>query len=292
MAQRIAFATFEGFPDLTDDDRLAVGALAELGVRVDPVIWRDPDVDWSTFDAVVIRSCWDYHQRPNEFRAWLEELKEKNIQVWNPHEVSIWNMQKTYLGELQAKRVPVLESVWVTEGDFVDLKDLMRQNSWSKAVIKPMISAAAHNTEVFSIDTAERLQEKFDGLRDNGGVIVQQFADEITIGGEWSLMFFNKKYSHAVIKRPQNGDFRVQRDFGGTAHSIEAPLHLIDQARDVLDLVDSQLLYARVDGIERDRKLYLMELELIEPHLFFEQSRLSAQQFASALIELSRSVAQ
>jgi glutathione synthase/RimK-type ligase-like ATP-grasp enzyme len=198
-------------------------------------------------------------------------------------------MEKTYLSDLQVKGVPVLESVWVSAADSASLKNLMQQNSWPKAVVKPMISAAAYNTEVVSLDAAEQHQEKFDHLRGNGGVIVQQFADEIITGGEWSLMFFNKEYSHAVIKRPQNGDFRVQRDFGGTVHTAEAPAHLIDQARAVLDLVESDLLYARVDGIERGQQLFLMELELIEPHLFFEQSQQSAHLFASVLIELSKS---
>jgi hypothetical protein len=286
MGAGIAFATHDGFPDLTDDDRLAVTALAKHDIEVDACLWNDPKVDWSSYSAVVIRSCWDYHLKPEEFRAWLDRLESQRVMLWNPYKVIRWNMDKTYLQVLQEKRIPVLSSVWLPRSQRVDLGALMRSQGWNQAVVKPMISAAANNTEVISLDGISEHQKEFDSLLETGGLIVQEFAEEVQTHGEWSLIFFNKEYSHAVIKRPRPGDFRVQRDFGGTTHSTDAPHHLIDQAWAILDMVEDNLLYARVDGIERDSQLVLMELELIEPHLFFEMHSQAADGFADAFTEI------
>jgi hypothetical protein len=287
MTKRIAFATYEGFPNLTDDDRLAADELAERSIQVDPVLWSDPLVDWSHYSSVIVRSCWDYHQKPDEFRSWLEKLETENAVLWNPVDILCWNMDKTYLIDLQEQGVPVLESVWLSADEPTNLRDLMRQKDWGQAVVKPVISAAAANTQVVALDRANDRQHHFESLLKKGGVIVQNFAEEILSDGEWSLIFFNKQFSHAVLKHPQNGDFRVQRDFGGTAHPIDGPRHLIDQAQNALERINNELLYARVDGIERNGKLFLMELELIEPHLFFELDSQAAKRFASAFIELS-----
>jgi glutathione synthase/RimK-type ligase-like ATP-grasp enzyme len=285
MATRIAFATHDGFPNLTDDDRLAVEALKKHSIKVDSALWDDPAVNWSKYSAVIIRSCWDYHLKPDEFRSWLDKLQNEHVVLWNPFNVIRWNMDKTYLNDLHKKGIPVLASVWLTGGENISLHDLMLQNGWNQAVVKPLISAAANDTETFTLDSALIRQKSFETLLQKGGVIVQDFAQEIQTDGEWSLIFFNKQYSHSVVKRPQNGDFRVQRDFGGTAHPAEAPLRLIDQAQSILDGIQDELLYARVDGIDRGGQLFLMELELIEPHLFFEMHSQAAARFADALIE-------
>lgn len=285
MATSIAFATHDGFPNLTDDDRLAADALAKRGIEVDAALWNDPAVNWSSYSAVVIRSCWDYHMKPDEFRAWLDELESQRVVLWNPYRVVRWNMDKAYLNDLGEQDIPVLASVWLSRGEKADLGQLIRQKSWKQVVVKPAISAAANDTDIISLGRTGDHQKRFESLLEKGGVIVQAFAEEIHTSGEWSLVFFNKQYSHAVIKRPQNGDFRVQRDYGGTAHPIDAPSHLIDQAQSILGAIDDDLLYARVDGIERDGQLFLMELELIEPHLFFELHPRAADRFADALIE-------
>lgn len=286
MQKKIAFATYGGFPDLTDDDRLAADALARRGFRVDATLWADPSVVWSDYSAVVIRSCWDYHLKPDEFRAWLDELENRKVVLWNPHQVLLWNMDKSYLRDLQEQDIPLLDTVWLSGGEKADLRDLMQQKGWKRAVIKPLISAAANETGIVSLGEAGKHQMDFESLLKKRGVIVQDFAEEVQTSGEWSLIFFNKKYSHAVIKRPQNGDFRVQRDFGGTAHAMEAPKYLIEQSKKVLETIKDDLLYARVDGLQRNGVLYLMELELIEPYLFFELNSQSTDRFASALEEL------
>jgi glutathione synthase/RimK-type ligase-like ATP-grasp enzyme len=282
-AARIAFAVSNEFPQLTDDDKLAAVALRANGAVVDPALWDGP-TDWSSYDAVVIRSCWDYHHRLGEFTAWLDKLEAAGVQVFNPPAVMHWNMDKNYLSELQDEGVAVLPSVWLLKGTKANLAHLMEEKGWTQAVMKPVVSAAADNTVSITTQQAADHQAAFESLLSTGGVIVQEFAPEIQSHGEWSFLFFNKAYSHAVLKQPKSGDFRVQRSYGGTV-SVGAPAPtLVEQAAAILDAVDADLLYARVDVIERDGKLLLMELELVEPHLFFEQDPGSSARFADALL--------
>ncbi len=154
MNSRIAFATSDEFPHLTEDDLLAAKALEKRGIRVEPAIWADPKVNWSSFSAVVIRSCWDYHLKPNGFLAWLEELERRNVTIWNSYETIRWNMKKTYLNDLQQRGIPILDSVWLTDSSKKDLNLIMRENGWEQVVVKPIISAAAMRGWMGSSGTA------------------------------------------------------------------------------------------------------------------------------------------
>lgn len=283
MNAKVAFAISNEFPNLTDDDRLAANALDAMGIRVDPVLWDDPRADWASYAAVVIRSCWDYHTRAEEFARWLDAIEHAGVTLWNPADLVRWNMDKNYLSELQDLSVPVLPSVWLPRGAKVNLQHLMKEKSWPRAVVKPTVSAAADQTSLIEAQDAPAFQDEFAALSQKGGVIVQEFADEIRSTGEWSLIFFGNEHSHAVVKRPQAGDFRVQRNYGGTAAAAQPPAHLLAQARQLLNLLEADLLYARLDGIERQGEFLLMELEIIEPHLFFEQDSQAPRRFAQAL---------
>jgi glutathione synthase/RimK-type ligase-like ATP-grasp enzyme len=151
------------------------------------------------------------------------------------------------------------------------------------AVVKPTISAAADNTFTLARSDAPERQATFDKLLAAGGVIVQEFAPEIQTEGEYSFLFFNNHFSHSVIKQPQAGDFRVQLQYGGGYRATEAPADLVRQAASILEAVEVDLLYARVDAINRNGQLFLMELELVEPHLFFGEHAHAASRFADAL---------
>ncbi|MCW5877396.1 MAG: hypothetical protein KIS80_00840 [Anaerolineales bacterium] len=281
---RIAFATDKSFPNLTDGDTLAADVLRGRSQQVDGCCWDDPEVDWTAYDLVVLRSTWDYHLRAAEFVAWLDRLDAAKVQVANPTDVLRWNMDKIYLSDLQEAGVAVLPSVWLPQGAQVDLSALLAEKNWQEGVIKPMVSAAAHETLRVDPSTAVELQPRFAEMLRAGGVIVQSFASEIQSQGEWSLLFFDRQFSHAVIKQPQAGDFRVQRDFGGRAAAAEAPAALVGQAAAVLEAIEADLLYARVDAIERQGKLLLMELELIEPYLFLELDPGAAVRLVDAVV--------
>ena len=286
MGTKTAFVTCTQFPKLTEDDLLATKALGELGISVEAVIWDDPSVDWPAYSDVVIRSCWDYHLKPKEFLSWLTILERAGTIVHNPVDVIRRNMEKTYLKELQEDGISIVPSLWLASGDKVHIADLLLSQGWQKAVIKPVISASAYQTSIISLQEEAEAQAMLPNLLNSGAVIIQEFAEEIRTKGEWSLIFFNKEYSHSVIKPPQQDDFRVQREHGGTsAAAVPAP-SFVTQAQTIIEKIDAPLLYARVDGVERDGQLLLMELELIEPFLFFGYDKKAPAIFASALTEL------
>jgi glutathione synthase/RimK-type ligase-like ATP-grasp enzyme len=281
----IAFATTHKVLDLTSDDHSAVNVLAQHGVVVRPAVWNDARVDWQMFDAVVVRSCWDYHLQPQAFRQWIDDLTRMNVPLWNQPQTLRWNMDKTYLRDLAQRGIVVPPTVWIERGSSVNLITLLQEQRWERAVIKPTISATAHHTFITTPEHATTNNAHAAYVLQQSGLIVQEFVPEVVAGGEWSLMFFAKRYSHAVLKHPNDGDFRVQSDFGGTAEAAQPAPYLIEQAQRIVNSVAEPLLYARVDGVDRDGTFVLMELELIEPFLFLSTAPHAAAHFASAMLE-------
>ena len=279
---RIALATSSKHPQLAADDRLLIDPLAERGIMAEPAIWDDSAVQWESFDAVIIRSCWDYHLKPERFLRWIASLMEARIPLWNPGTLVRWNANKTYLLDLDAKGVATVPTIWPAPGDRVTLNDKLRELGWTKAVVKPRISATAHRTQLVTIDNADSAQSLFDELRDGAGVMVQKFMDSIVEEGEWSLLFFDRQFSHAVVKTPKPGDFRVQNDFGGSERIADPPAHVLQSATRILDIVEPTV-YARVDGVVDGQQFRLMELELIEPMLFLAAHPEAPVRFADAI---------
>lgn len=288
FGMRTALATSEAFPKLTADDQSLLQPLRKRGFHPEPAIWSDPTCDWSAYDLVVIRSCWDYHLRTAEFLQWIEALEARGTQVLNPPAMIRWNADKYYLRELETKGIRIVPTLWCEPGPHVTIGDELRKAGWDKAVIKPRISATAHRTEVVRTGQAETAQRLFEELRNGPGVMVQKFMDSIVTLGEWSLMFFAGKFSHAVLKTPKAGDFRVQHDFGGSERSAIPHAFVLDAATRTLQALDSTPFYARVDGVEvdgvkNDGQFLLMELELIEPALFLQSSPGAADRFVNAI---------
>jgi glutathione synthase/RimK-type ligase-like ATP-grasp enzyme len=283
----VAFATYAALPLLSPDDRFAARELESRGVRVTPAVWSDPDVRWAEFDAVVLRSTWDYHRRPAAFRRWLDELERVGTRLWNPVPIARWNMDKSYLRDLAARGVAVAPTAWVPRGAAVDLAALLDARGWTDVVIKPVVSATAFETiraDRQSLDTATAHAQR---LLASSDLIVQRFLPEIA-SGEWSLVFVNGAFSHAVRKHPAPGDFRVQPEFGGSEAAAVPPAAVLAAARAVLRTVEDRFdvpwLYARVDGVETEREFLILELEMLEPSLFFGHNPAAAAWFAEGLI--------
>jgi len=279
---RIALATSAKHPDLAVDDCLLLKPLAERGIHADPAIWDDPARDWLSFDVVVVRSCWDYHLKSEAFLRWIASLERASVPVLNAAPLVRWNANKSYLRDLDAKGIPIVPTCWPEVGDAVRLKDKLRELGWTKAVVKPRISATAHRTHLITTDHADSAQGLFDELRSGPGVMVQKFMDGILDEGEWSLIFFGGQFSHAVLKMPKMGDFRVQNDFGGSEHPADPPTQVLQSATRIVQTA-TPTLYARVDGVVDDQQFRLMELELIEPMLFLASHALAPSRFADAI---------
>lgn len=284
--KRIAFVTSKAYRQLTESDRLASEGLQAEGALIVPAIWDDPSIDWNVFDAIVVRSPWDYHQHAGRFLAWIDSIDTRV--VWNPPAILRWNMDKHYLLDLERKGVPIPRTVFPEKGSPFDVSAVGSHLGVDEVVVKPVVSASAWNTwrcslGRFSADDGRRL----DVLMSTTGIVVQEFMPEITTDGEWSLMFFGDRFSHAVRKYPAEGDFRVQDEHGG--YSVAEPNlsdDVIRQARNVLAAAEGPLLYARVDGVVRRGLFILMELELIEPALFFDLDPTGVGRFVERLAEL------
>ncbi|MGO9649183.1 MAG: ATP-grasp domain-containing protein [Terriglobales bacterium] len=277
----ILLATCESIPDLTEDDQALIAPLAKRGIEARPAVWSDASVPWSAAEAVLIRSCWDYHLRLEEFMGWIASLEQAGVRVWNPAAMLRWNADKTYLRDLERKGIPIVPTLW-PEAE-IRLQQELRRQRWKKAVVKPKVSATAYRTVVTSADDTNEAQALADDLLRGPGVMVQEFMEEVSTRGEWSLIFFSGQFSHAVIKTPKAGDFRVQHDFGGSEHSAQPPDSVIQAASRAIAALESVPLYARVDGVERGGQFLLMELELIEPALFLKLAEGAAERFADAI---------
>ena len=281
--KRILVATCEEVPDLKADDRAILPLLKRHGIHAVPAVWSDASVDWASADAVLIRSCWDYHLRHAEFLSWIGRLERAQVRVWNSPGLLRWNSDKRYLRDLEARQVAIVRTLWGDTDPHASLKHSMTAAGWAKAVVKPCISASAHRTIVVWTHTADAAQCEYDELRNGPGVMVQEFMEQVATHGEWSLMFLNGQFSHAVLKLPKPGDFRVQSEYGGSIEAAVPPGFVLRDAEAVVSALEERPLYARVDGVESDGQFLLMELELIEPMLFLDEPTAAGERFAAAI---------
>ncbi|MEO6209562.1 MAG: hypothetical protein ABIQ10_05480 [Gemmatimonadaceae bacterium] len=292
---RIALVTYSGVPAITADDCLLRDALVARGAEVEAKPW-DAKVDWSSYHRIVLRSCWNFHHLPQEFRSWVDDVKEhQGGSLMNGPALVQWSVDKHYLRDLETRGVAIVPTIWVSrddDGEVPELDALIAEQGWEAgAVVKPAISATAHETFRIAPHDGEAHQARFAALREStpSGLLVQPFLPEIE-DGEWSLVFLGGEFSHAVKKRAVAGDFRVQYNFGGTVERLDPDPVLISDAgaalRATAEATETgvdEILYARVDGVVRNGRLLLMELELIEPVLFFAQAPGAAARMAELI---------
>jgi glutathione synthase/RimK-type ligase-like ATP-grasp enzyme len=279
---RVALATFRELPAIAPDDAPVADALRRSGVAVSAAIWDDPGIDWRSFDTVVIRSTWDYHLRPAEYAAWVRQFTAGGTRLWNPPGAVLWNVHKGYLADLARWGITVAPTEHVTGGTASDLRSVLARRGWDEAVVKPAVSVGAVGT--WRAFLAAPDEARFAEQVRAADLLIQPYLPEVESAGEWSLVFLDGAYSHAVRKRPAPGDFRVQEHLGGTAERAEPSAGLITQAAAAVAAVDGPLLYARVDGVERGGCLLLTELEITEPYLYLGMADGAADRFAEAIL--------
>jgi len=268
---RVGIVTGPRVPELTEGGRQLAAELEARGANAQPVVW--PTDDHRDLDVAVVRSCWDYHERIDDFRAWLDALADADVTVLNPLAAVRWNVHKFYLRDLAAAGVPVLETAFVDAGGDTRLPDVLDERGWEDAVVKPAVGTSSTDTWRTNRDDAADHQERFASMGSDGDLLVQRFAPEIR-DGERSLVFFGGAFSHAFRRDPAAGDFRAHPAFDATITQYEPAASTIEDASTALAAVDdavgvapSALPYARVDGVLRDGEFVLMELELVEPWL-------------------------
>jgi glutathione synthase/RimK-type ligase-like ATP-grasp enzyme len=282
--KRICFVTCRTWPAISESDRLAQRALEARAAVVEARAWNDPGAAFDGFDAVVLRSNWDYHFDPGGFVAWLDRLERAGAAIWNPPALLRWNLTKRYLLELARAGVPTVPTVVLEEAPGAALRAAMAARGWDRVVMKPVISASGYETRLVTGDTLAEAEAALEagGLR--RPVVIQPFVEEIRSHGEWSLVFVGTRLTHAVLKRPAPGEFRVQPRLGGTAVLATPPAGAETIARGALAALPAAPLYARIDGVETAGGFVIMEVEVNEPDLFFPHAPAAADRFAEALL--------
>lgn len=277
--REVCFLTTDDLTGYTFDDELAVGPLASLGWRVSYESWRNNAAEWQRYEAVVIRTPWDYQDDPDSFLHALKRIEDSGTRLENPYRIVEWNFNKKYLSYLEMKGIPVVKTAFSFGGlDERAFKRFKETAGTDEVVIKPTVSATAQDTF--------RLRE-FDaevaGIFNGREFMMQPFMASITNEGEYSLFYFNGEFSHAILKSPKSGDFRVQEEHGGLISSAEPETELSNLGDQVLESLGGRLLYARIDAVRgSDGGFEIMEVELIEPALYFRMDQGSAGRFARA----------
>lgn len=280
-ARAIVLATASDQPAITASDRLYAGALERRGFPVVGAPWDGPRAAFDGAAAVVIRSTWGYYRASDAFRDWTEAMAAAS-RLFNPIGLVRWNLRKDYIGKLAAASVRVPQTHFVAcEVDAID--KVFAKTGWSRAVVKPLTGASGYSVELVTREGIARSVSRLAAEARAGGVLVQEFLPEIA-DGELSLIYFDGVFSHAVRKRPSQGEFRVNSRFGAT-RSAEMPSRAVTgQGAAALRTLPELPLYARVDGVVRDGALIVIEVEVLEPALFMEFDPSSAERFAEATL--------
>jgi glutathione synthase/RimK-type ligase-like ATP-grasp enzyme len=274
-----AFLTLDAPEGWVTDDDLTHEPLRALGWEVTTLPWNRPGVDWSRFEAVVIRSTWDYFRRFDEFLATLETIDRSSARLANPLETVRWNLRKTYLRDLEARSLPVVPTLWQTGPNADRIRSLFDELETDEIVLKPVVSASAYDTFRIRRDSDfSELAALFSGRE----VMAQPFLASIVEEGEYSLFYFDGELSHTILKSPKEKDFRVQEEHGGWIRAADPPAPLPDLGHRIVEALPVRPLYARVDLVRHDSGFVLMELELVEPSLYFRIVPGSAERFARA----------
>ncbi|HWH02158.1 MAG TPA: hypothetical protein VN674_00585 [Gemmatimonadales bacterium] len=281
---RIALATYAAYPDLPPDDQIFQRALERRGAQAVPLLWDAP-ADWSGYDVVVVRSCWDYHLRHREFLAWIDRVERGGAILHNAPSILRWNSDKRYLRDLEQAGIDVVHTRWTDAAETpLSLASVLAEEGWQDVVIKPAISASATDTWRVPAGKSAEWEDRFHAMVRRGAVMIQPFVSEVARDGEWSLVFVGGEFSHAMLKHPAPGDFRVQTEHGGSQRREVPDPGLVRAAQGVLSCAPEAASYARVDGCVVDGHFRVMELELLEPTLYFTEGPAAADRLADLVL--------
>lgn len=281
----VALLTCAQLPDLNPEDQLLIPELAKHQIHAKAVIWDDPTINWKEFDWLIFRNTWDYFEKEQAFNLWLDQIEHLGIKTLNPITTIKQNKHKFYLRDLQQQGIVIIPTVFIDKTSNLNLSEVIPTH-WKKAVIKPAFSGGSYQTTLFDVTDTAKINDEYKTIASEKELLVQEFMPQIQEFGETSFIFFNKKFSHCVNKKPVAGDFRVQVQFGGQYTAVEPNMELIQKAQQIVNTFNDALLYARVDGIVINGELHLMEVECIEPDLYFNLSTGSQTRFVSELVKL------
>lgn len=288
----ILFVTCEDLPNLAESDRLLAQELERLGHRTTPVVWtRGPLAD-ARADAILIRSAWDYHLRAPDFLSWWSDAAEAIPLALNSPETVSWNVSKLYLLELAQSGVSTVPTIALPRGSRAQAaRTAARALGSRRVVLKPSVSATSRLTFRLTADDPA-LEARASEIMAEGDLVLQPYLESVETAGEASLIFARAEDGpvpiHAILKGATPGEFRVQKEFGGSAIAFDADSGLWSFAERALECVPGDWFYARVDVMDWDVDPKIGELELIEPELFLHLAPGAARATAEILDERLR----
>ncbi|NNF49727.1 MAG: hypothetical protein HKN65_07720 [Woeseiaceae bacterium] len=278
--KQVAFLVMQDPGDFVTDYHLGIEPLAALGWKVEEVPWQN-DVDWDDYDAVYICTPWDYPEHLQRFLRVLQTIDASRALLVNDLSIVQWNLQKTYLCDIEERGGAIVPSTWYEHFESAEL--FFAEHGSDKLVIKPTVGANAMDTFVLTKPVSSELEETLRSTFRQRDFFVQPFIDNIQSEGEYSLFFFNGEYSHAILKTPAAGDFRVQEEHGADIQSVQPPASLLETGTEMFASIQPLPAYGRGDWVRGDDgRWLLMELELIEPSLYLRTDSGAATRFAAA----------
>ena len=265
------------------EQELLKSSLEAQGLKVNVTFWDNPSYKWQETKSLLFRTVWDYFERFDEFWEWLEQVKTKTRLI-NSYELIKWNIDKHYLKDMSSWGIETVPTYFADKGCNMKLHEIAKRNQWKDLVIKPAISASAFKTYKILANEIQANEKLFNSLVQERNMLVQPYFETITQLGEASLMVLDGKFTHAILKKAQPGDFRVQDDFGGTVHNYIPTKAEINFAEEVFKTCKTKPVYGRVDIVwDNDKNFYLSELEIIEPELWIRNYPKCAERIAEAV---------
>jgi glutathione synthase/RimK-type ligase-like ATP-grasp enzyme len=285
MDKKVALLSMDSLENFHTYDKLLIEPMKSLGWIAEEVSWRNEKINWADYDAVIVRSTWDYQNDPEKFIKVLEKINSVS-HLENDLDLMKWNMNKNYLFQLKLKGVTIVDTIWEKSFNSILANDYFSRLDTDEIILKPNVSANADNT--FRL-TKEKLKDNLSQLEKvfpSREFMVQPFLKNIINEGEYSLFFFDGKFSHSVLKKPKERDFRVQEEHGGNIQPKEVPAEMISIAENIINKLSTIPLYGRVDLVRTSKNEFaLMELELIEPSLYLNKDEHSPLRFAKAFCD-------
>jgi len=274
----VALASCMTLPEPDADLAPLLSAVRAAGLTAEVLAWDDPGADFASARLTLLRSTWNYSERPAEFLAWIDRVAACSA-LWNRPSTVHWNAHKSYLLDLEARGVPVVPTHLVRHGATMTLAEVKRARGWDVVVIKPAVSGGSRATVRVKAGDEDRGEAHLRSLAAREDVLVQPYLASVEGHGERAIVWVDGEPMHAVRKQPR---------FLGDAESVSAAVAIeadeADLTRRAVAAAPGPLLYARVDvvrdagGVPR-----VMELELIEPSLFFHQGPAALARYVAAV---------
>ncbi len=279
-----AFLTMDSLEGFHCSDHLLLAPMAAAGWPVEMVSWRDARADWDRYDAVVVRSPWDYQDDPAAFRATLERIDASRARLANDLALMIWNLDKRYLRDLEDRGVAIVPTHWRESWDDAAADGAFAAFGVEEIVVKPVVAAGARDTFRLTraaLDTQRPILARLFAHRAH---MIQPFVTSVVTAGEYSLFYFNGALSHTIVKRPKPGDFRVQEEHGGILSRHTPDAALAAAGATALAALGVPPLYARADFVLWQGRPVMIEFELIEPSLYLDFDAEAPVRFVAALL--------